>query len=89
MVLPRMQPANKGFNVARISSGAIQLFVGPASSLCCEQIKVRSSTRATSCGSDIAKNEFLRLAGFKRLNEPAATIKSHSRSYSACEPSHQ
>ena len=36
---------------ARISAGAIQLLVGPASSLLCVQMKVRSSTRATSLGS--------------------------------------
>ena len=55
IVRPRMQPSNRGASVARISSGAIQLLVGPASSLRCEQMKVRSSTRATSLGSDQAR----------------------------------
>ncbi len=55
MVRPRMQPSNSGRSVARISCGSIQLLVGPAASLCCEQMKVRSSTRATSDGSDQAR----------------------------------
>ncbi|MCY1534737.1 hypothetical protein D9M68_701190 [compost metagenome] len=50
---------------------------------------MRSSTRATSEGSDSARKEFLRLAGFSRFIVPAATICSHRRSYSSCEPSHQ
>ena len=73
----------------RISAGSTQLFVGPASSCLAEQIYVRSSTRATSSGSERAKNEFLRLAGFRRLNTPAFTNSSQSASYSAWEPSHQ
>jgi hypothetical protein len=36
----------------RISSGSTQLLVGPACSLVPEQMKVRSSTRATSLGSE-------------------------------------
>ena len=55
MVRPRMQPSNSGCSVARISAGAIQLLVGPASSFLAEQMKVRSSTRATSVGSDQAR----------------------------------
>ncbi|MNV75071.1 hypothetical protein D3C71_1683360 [compost metagenome] len=31
IVRPAMQPSNSGCSVARISSGAIQLLVGPAS----------------------------------------------------------
>ena len=54
IVRPRMQPSNSGCSVARISSGAIQLFVGPASASRSEQMYVRSSTRATSVGSDVA-----------------------------------
>src|SRR5882762_8984000 len=52
---PRIQPANKASSVARISPGAIQLLVGPASSRRSLQMKVRSSTRATSCGSERAR----------------------------------
>ena len=88
IVLPRMQPSNKGFNVALISLGSTQLLVGPASSFLAEQINVLSSTRATSSGSERAKNEFLRLLGFKRLNTPALTKSSQNSSYSAWEPSH-
>ena len=38
MVRPFMQPSNSGFRVARISAGAIQLLVGPASSFFSEQM---------------------------------------------------
>ncbi len=54
IVRPRMQPLNSAFRVPRISSGAIQLLVGPASSSFSEQMKVRLSTRATSRGSEAA-----------------------------------
>src|SRR5579859_7189065 len=52
IVRPRMHPSKISANVARISAGAIQLLVGPASSSRSEQMNVRSSTRATSLGSD-------------------------------------
>jgi hypothetical protein len=52
MVRPRMQPSKICANVSRISPGAIQLLVGPASCSRSEQMNVRSSTRATSPGSD-------------------------------------
>jgi hypothetical protein len=48
IVRPRIAPSNRPSSVVRISAGAIQLLVGPASSARCEQMKVRSSTRATS-----------------------------------------
>jgi hypothetical protein len=56
IVRPFMAPLNKAVlwpvcSSARISAGAIQLLVGPASSLVSLQMKVRSSTRATSLGS--------------------------------------
>ena len=54
MVRPRMQPSKISANVSRISSGAIQLLVGPASCSRSEQMNVRSSTRATSPGSEAA-----------------------------------
>jgi hypothetical protein len=54
MVRPRMQPLKSSFSFRRISNGFAQLFVGPAPSLEREQMKVRSSTRATSPGSDLA-----------------------------------
>ena len=54
MVRPRMQPLNSPSRVARISAGSAQLFVGPASILLLEQMKVRLSTRATSLGSEAA-----------------------------------
>ena len=89
IVRPRMQPSKRPRIVARISAGATQLLVGPASSLDSLQMKVRSSTRATSLGSDSARKLFGRLAGLSRFSVPAATISPHRRSYSSCEPSHQ
>jgi hypothetical protein len=88
-----MQPLNRAFSPvcssARISAGAIQLLVGPASSLLALQMKVRSSTRATSLGSLSARKLFGRLAGFSFLKVPASTSCWHRRSYSAWLPSHQ
>jgi hypothetical protein len=93
MVRPFMQPLNSAFSPvcsrARISSGAIQLLVGPASSLLSAQMKVRSSTRATSDGSVTAKKLPGRLASFNFLKVPAATSSWHRRSYSSWLPSHQ
>ncbi len=54
IVRPRMQPSNSGWSVSRICAGSIQLLVGPASFSSSEQMKVRSSTRATSLGSEVA-----------------------------------
>ncbi len=55
IVRPRMQPRNSARSPvcrsSRICAGAIQLFVGPASSSRSLQMNVRSSTRATSLGS--------------------------------------
>ena len=55
IVRPRIAPANLSSSTSRISAGSRQLFVGPASSSACEQMNVRSSTRATSPGSDRAR----------------------------------
>ena len=51
IVRPRIAPWNRAVSLAFISRGAIQLLVGPASSLRSVQMKVRSSTRGTSDGS--------------------------------------
>src|SRR5690606_24550409 len=84
-----MQPLNRLSSVWRISAGATQLLVGPASSLRSLQMKVRSSTRATSSGSDHANQELGRLAGFRRRNVPAASSRVHRFADSSAEPSHQ
>ena len=55
MVRPRIEPLNSSLSVSRFSSGSRQLLVGPASSSRSEQMNVRSSTRATSLGSDHAR----------------------------------
>ena len=48
MVRPAIAPRRISWIFAFISSGSIQLFVGPASSLRLEQMNVLPSTRATS-----------------------------------------
>ena len=55
MVRPFMEPRKRPSSSSFISAGARQLLVGPASISCSEQMKVRSSTRATSPGSDSAR----------------------------------
>ncbi len=55
IVRPFMQPSKRPLRVSRISPGSVQLLVGPASCSFSEQMKVRSSTRATSLGSDSAR----------------------------------
>ena len=55
IVLPRMLPSNSGNSVRFISAGSRQLLVGPASRLSVLQMNVRSSTLATSEGSESAK----------------------------------
>jgi hypothetical protein len=89
MIRPRIDLSNKPVSVRRISPGSRQLFVGPASDSRSEQMKVRSSTRATSPGSDRARYEFGRLASDSRSKVPASTSLCASRSYSSADPSHQ
>ena len=55
MIRPRIEPRNRSVSDSRISAGSRQLLVGPASDSCSEQMKVRSSTRATSPGSERAR----------------------------------
>ena len=55
IVRPFITPLNLRRRISRISAGSCQLFVGPASSTRSEQMNVRSSTRATSPGSDSAR----------------------------------
>ena len=54
IVRPRITPPNNSLSLRRIPYGSTQLFVGPAASFESEQMNVRSSTRATSLGSDRA-----------------------------------
>src|SRR5262245_65128999 len=73
MVRPRMQPRYSSVMVAFIWPGSIQLLVGPASASSTEQMKVRSSTRATSVGSVRAQKELGRNVGSRGTSVPAAT----------------
>jgi hypothetical protein len=52
MVRPDMEPLKRPCSFWRMSAGSHQLLVGPASISLAEQMKVRSSTRATSPGSE-------------------------------------
>src|SRR5512132_3155276 len=89
MIRPRMQPRYRSVITCFISVGATQLLVGPASSGSAEQMKVRSSTRATSSGSLRARNELGLASGLSRINVPVSTRVSVSCAHSASEPSHQ
>ena len=51
IVLPFITPSYMGVSIAFISLGSIQLLVGPASFFSRQQMKVLSSTLATSLGS--------------------------------------
>jgi hypothetical protein len=83
-----MHPSNSPSSVRRICAGATQLLVGPASSRDSLQMNVRSSTRATSEGSERARKLPGRFTGSSAMNVPAATISSHRRRYSSSLPSH-
>src|SRR5664279_1191112 len=72
--------------IAFILSGAIQLLVGPASFSSTEQMKVRSSTRATSVGSEAQWNELGLMSWFRRVKVPDATSLSVSVVHSRSEP---
>src|SRR6059058_1612449 len=87
MVRPRMHPRYSSVMTDFISAGSIQLLVGPASASSTEQMKVRSSTRATSRGSEAQWNE-LGLA-VSRVKVPASTSFCVSRSHSSSLPSTQ
>src|SRR3954449_4797704 len=87
IVLPRMHPRYSSVMIDFISRGSIQLLVGPASASSTEQMKVRSSTRATSLGSEAQWNELgLAVSGVK---VPASTSFCVSRSHSSSLPSTQ
>src|SRR4029453_15532333 len=89
IVRPRIQPANSFWSRARISDGSSQLLVGPASASRSEHTKVRSSTRATSPGSDAAQYEPGRLAGSSSTSVPASSSCLLSSSASSSVPSNQ
>ncbi len=89
IVRPRIEPANFSCSSPRISCGSRQLLFGPASASSAEQMNVRSSTRATSPGSERARYELGRLASESFSNVPASTSSLQRLSYSSAEPSHQ
>ncbi len=89
MVRPAMQPLKRPRSLAFMVSGSCQLLVRPASEARLLQMKVRSSTRATSEGSDRARKHPGCISGFRRRKVPALINSLQSWSYSASEPSLQ
>jgi hypothetical protein len=88
-VRPFIDPAKSPARVRFISSGSAQLLVGPASSLRLEQMNVRSSTRATSAGSERTKMLFGLADSAIGMAVPACTISRFITWYSSDDPSHQ
>src|ERR1051326_4382014 len=84
-----MELSNSGRIFCSASDGDIQLLVGPASSGSSEQMKVRCSVRATSCGLERWRKQLGKCSWFTRMRVPSETIWSIRRSFSASLPSHQ
>ena len=78
MVRPTIEPANNSPSLCFIFAGSSQLLVGPASSLVREQMKVRSSTRATSAGSERTRKLLGRFAGSSGIAVPVRTSSRSS-----------
>src|SRR5580698_7438088 len=89
MVRPRMAPLKRALSFLRMTKGSSQLLVGPAVSLEREQMKVRSSTRATSLGAERARKQPGQSFSLSLVKVPAWTSWLQRKSYSACEPSIQ
>src|SRR5207237_8272462 len=89
MVRPAMDPVNTSVSFSFILAGSSQLLVGPASSWEREQIKVQSSTRATSPGSDRTRMLLGRFSGSSGMAMPDRVMRSCRAWYSSAEPSHQ
>ena len=88
IVRPAIDPAKTSSSSARITSGARQLLVGPASASSVEQMKVRDSTRATSSGLLRARKLYGRRSALSRNRVPRSTMPRISSSASRREPSH-
>ena len=88
-VRPFIEPLNSPSIRCFISAGSAQWLVGPASSLVFEQMNVRSSTRATSLGCDLARKQPGRFCGLSRVSVPLRSMRSHRLLNSSSEPSHQ
>ena len=89
MVRPFIAPLKSPVSMRLVSAGSRQLFVGPASLELWLQMKVNSSTRATSAGSDRTSTLFGRRAGSSHSAVPPCTMARSMAWYSSAEPSHQ
>src|ERR1700733_1516328 len=89
IVRPFIEPSKSLPSLAYASSGAIQLFVGPASSFVLVQMKVSCSTRATSFGFERCKWQPGSLLWLSGVKMPAAIASSVRRFFSSSDPSHQ
>ena len=73
MVRPRMAPSKSPLSMDFILTGFSQLLVKPASFSSSEQMKVRSSTRATSLGSEKAAKELGKEGSVSFFSVPLST----------------
>ena len=89
MVRPFIAPSNSPASVRLVSAGSRQWLVGPASPAVFEQMKVNSSTRATSAGSERTKTLFGRRSESSHRAVPPWTMARSMSWYSPSEPSHQ
>src|SRR3954468_8378284 len=88
-VRPVMQPFMRRLMIDFICFGSIQLLVGPASLFNLLQIKVLSSTLATSLGWLKHAKLWGRFSVLSLIKVPFWTNFSHRYRYSSSEPSHQ
>src|SRR4051794_36694937 len=88
-VRPLIQPFIRRLRIDFICFGCIQLLVGPASLFNLLQIKVLSSTLATSLGWLKHAKQPGRFSALSLINVPFWTSFSHRYRYSSSEPSHQ
>ena len=79
MVRPRMLPSKWPRRIPFSSWGSFQLLVGPASSAFFEEMKVQSSTRATSLGWERARKLLGRFSGLSRVSVPDSSMPAISR----------
>src|SRR5690242_7940355 len=89
MVRPTMHPPYNRASFSFMRAGSSQLLVGPASSFFAEQIKVRSSTRATSAGLERTRMLLGRFLSLSGMAVPAMIMSRSIAWYSSGDPSHQ
>src|SRR3954454_2793362 len=89
IVRPRIAPLSNCLSFAYVSSGSVQLFVGPASCFVGVHTKVHCSTRATSFGLDRCRYERGTFFSFSSIRTFCLSDSAIRKSFSRSEPSHQ